>query len=498
MKIADENSEYLGIPRIMLMENAGRGIVESIIKRRKVNGTNILIFSGTGNNGGDGFVAARHLASLGARVHLILLGDPNNIRTPESKQNWNILKNMELTVEKTLIRDASDLQKMKELVKNADVIIDAMLGTGITGKIKEPLSTAIDLFNTSNAFKVAVDLPSGLDPDSGEIHDKVIKADITVTFHRAKPGLLNKDCTGELIVWPIGIPPEAEIIAGPGDVKAVIKKRDPYAHKGDFGKVLVIGGSEYYSGAPTLAALSALRTGVDLVIVATPSKIAPVIRGHSPDLIVREFQGEVLNREALPTISSLIQDWATGIVIGPGLGLRDETRETVTEIFQLVKKKNLPLLVDADAIKILGEDKKMLYGSKTVLTPHQGEFMQLTGEKISSPSKLEERMKIVEHWANQLGVTILLKAHEDIISNGKKTKINTTGNPGMTVGGTGDVLSGICAAFLSQGSEPLRAAVAAAFLNGKVGDLAVKSKGFHITATDMITLIPETIRMYET
>lgn len=498
MRIAEENSEYLGIPRMLLMENAGRGIVESIIKRRKVKGTNILIFSGTGNNGGDGFVAARHLASLGARVHLILLGDPNNIRTSESKQNWNILKSMELTVEKTLIRDASDLQKMKESIKNADVIIDAMLGTGITGKIKEPLSTAIDLFNTSNAFKVAVDLPSGLDPDSGEIHDKVIKADITVTFHRAKQGLLNKDCTGELVVWPIGIPPEAEIIAGPGDVKVLIRKRDPYAHKGDFGKVLVIGGSEYYSGAPTLAALSALRTGVDLVIVAAPSKIAPVIRGYSPDLIVREFQGEVLNREALPIISSLIQDWATGIVIGPGLGLRDETRETVTEIFQLVKKKKLPLLVDADAIKILGEDNKTLYGSKTVLTPHQGEFMQLTGEKIPSPSKLEERMKIVEHWANQLGVTILLKAHEDIISNGKRTKVNTTGNPGMTVGGTGDVLSGICAAFLSQGSEPLRAAVAAAFLNGKTGDLAVKSKGFHITATDLITLIPETIRMYET
>lgn len=497
MRIADENSEYLGISRMLLMENAGRGIVESIIKRRKIEGTSILIFSGTGNNGGDGFVAARHLASLGAKVHLILIGDPNKILTPESKQNWNTLEKMILTMEKTIIRDSSEIQKIKDIIKNANVIIDAMLGTGITGKIKEPLSTAIDLFNTSNALKVAVDLPSGLDPDSGRIHDKVVKADVTVTFHRAKPGLLNKDCTGELELWPIGIPPEAEIIAGPGDVKSAIKKRNPYAHKGDFGKVLVIGGSEHYSGAPTLAALSALRTGVDLVIVTPPSKIAPVIRGYSPDLIVREFPGEVLNRDALPIISNLIQDWATGIVIGPGLGLRDETRETVTEIFKLIKKKNFPLLVDADAIKILGEDNKMLYGSKTVLTPHQGEFMQLTGEKIPSPSKLEDQMKVVERWANQLGVTILLKAHEDIISNGKRTKVNTTGNPGMTVGGTGDVLSGICAAFLSQGVEPFRAAVAAAFINGKAGDLAVANKGFHITATDLITLIPETIRTYE-
>jgi NAD(P)H-hydrate epimerase len=309
---------------------------------------------------------------------------------------------------------------------------------------------------------------------------------------------LDNDYTGELEVWPIGVPPEAEIIAGPGDVKSAIKKRDPYSHKGDFGKVLVIGGSGYYSGAPTFVALSAFRTGVDLVIVTTPSKIASVVRGYSPDLIVREFPGDVLNRDALPVISSLIQDWATGIAVGPGLGLQDETRETIPEIFQLVKKKKLPLLVDADAIKILGEDNKTLYGSKTVLTPHQGEFMQLTGERIPSPSKIEDRMKIVERWANELGVTVLLKAHEDIISDGKRTKINTTGNPGMTVGGTGDVLSGICAALLSQGCEPFRAAVAAAFINGKAGDLAVENKGYHITASDLIPLIPETIKPYET
>ncbi|WXG40083.1 MAG: NAD(P)H-hydrate dehydratase [Candidatus Freyarchaeum deiterrae] len=498
MRIADENSEYLGIPRALLMENAGRGIAENILKRRKVDGTSIVILSGTGNNGGDGFVAARHLASLGAKVHLVLLGDPSRIRTPESRQNWNALEKMILSIEKTLIKDSSDLKKIRDSIKNADVVIDAILGTGIIGKIQEPLSTAIDLFNTSNAFKVAVDLPSGLDPDSGQIHDKVVKADVTVTFHKAKPGLLNKDCTGELEVWPIGIPPEAEIIAGPGDVKSAIKKRDPYSHKGDFGKVLVIGGSEYYSGAPTFVALSAFRTGVDLVIVTTPSKIASVVRGYSPDLIVREFPGGVLNREALPLISDLIQDWATGVAVGPGLGLQDETRETIPEVFQLVKKRNLPLLVDADAIKILGEDNKTLYGSKTVLTPHQGEFLQLTGEKIPSTSKLEERMKIVESWAKELGVTILLKGHEDIISNGERTKINTTGNPGMTVGGTGDVLSGICAAFLSQSCEPFRAAVAAAFINGKAGDLAVENKGFHITATDLIPLIPEAIRTYET
>ena len=258
MRIADENSEYLGVPGSLLMENAGRGIVENTLKRRKVKGSSIVIISGTGNNGGDGFVAARHLASVGAKVHLILLGDPNNIRTPESRQNWNATEKMMLTIEKTHIRDSSDFKKIEDLIRNADVLVDAMLGTGIVGKIREPFSTAIDLFNTSNAFKIAVDVPTGLDPDSGQIQDKVVKADVTVTFHKAKPGLLNKDCTGELEIWPIGIPTEAEIIAGPGDLKSVIKKRDPYSHKGDYGKVLVIGGSKYYSGAPALAALSIL------------------------------------------------------------------------------------------------------------------------------------------------------------------------------------------------------------------------------------------------
>ncbi len=498
MRIADENSEYLGVPGSLLMENAGRGILENILKRRKVKGSSIIILSGTGNNGGDGFVAARQLASVGAKVHLVLLGDPAKIRTPESRQNWKALEKMRLTIERTLVRDSSELKKIEDTVKNADVVIDAMLGTGIIGKIREPFSTAISLFNNSNGFKIAVDVPTGLDPDSGEVQDKVIEADVTITFHKAKPGMLNKDCTGELEIWPIGIPPEAEIIAGPGDVRSVIKQRDPYSHKGDYGKVLVIGGSKYYSGAPALAALSSLRTGVDLVIVTPPSKIAQVIRGYSPDLIVRELPGEVLNRDALPILIDLIQDWATGIIVGPGLGLHDKTQETLPEIFQLIKENDLPLLVDADAIKILAKERKILYGSKTVLTPHQGEFMQLTGEKIPYPSKLEDRMKVVESWAKELGVTILLKAHEDIISDGKRTKINTTGNPGMSVGGTGDVLSGICAAFLSQGYEPFRAAVAAAFINGKAGDLAVEKKGFHITATDLINLIPEVIKAYET
>lgn len=498
MRIADENSEYLGVPRLLLMENAGRGIVENIIKRKKVEKSSIIIFSGTGNNGGDGFVAARHLASLGAEVHLILLGQPENIRTPEARQNWKALEKMILSVKKTIIRDSSELMEIKDLVQNADILIDAMLGTGIEGKIREPFSTAIDLFNSAKAFKIAVDLPSGLNPDSGEVHDKVIQANLTVTFHKAKPGLLNETCTGELIVWPIGMPPEAEVIAGPGDVKSVIKKRGLHSHKGDFGKVLIIGGSIYYTGAPALTALSALRTGVDLVIVVAPSKIAPIIRGFSPDLIVREFPGEVLNNESLPLISSLIQDWASASVVGPGLGLHEKTIETIPEIFQLIKKRGLPLLVDADAIKILGKENKMLHGTKTVLTPHQGEFLQLTGQKMPPPSELKNRIKTVENWARELGVTILLKAHEDIISDGRRTKINTTGNPGMSVGGTGDVLSGICAAFLSQGYEPFRAAVAAAFLNGKAGDKAVQDKGYHITATDLIPLIPEVIKTYET
>lgn len=493
MKIADRNSGYLGVSPHILMENAGRGVADAIKSSLEVKGKKIVIFCGLGNNGGDGFVAARHLAGFGATVHLILMGHPDRIRTLEARRNWTVLDKMPLTVKKMIFADFSEDSKVKDLVSDADIVVDAILGTGFSGKLKDPITKAVDIINTAIGLKVAVDTPTGVNASTGNIIDRAVEADLTITFHKAKPGLLKaQKHVGRLIVAGIGIPPEAEIIAGPGDVGATVKSRNPYSKKGEFGKVLVIGGGSDYHGAPTFVALAALRAGADLAIIATPSSVVDAIRSFSPNLIVRGLPGDILTKDALPSLRELI-DWATCVAIGPGLGVETETKDAVLQILNLIRESNKPTLVDADAIKAMAKEKKILKEVPSVLTPHAGEYSILTGQTLPPSEKLQKRIDKIMESARELGVILLLKSHEDIISDGKRYKINMTGNPGMTVGGTGDVLSGVVATFLSQGSDPFRAAVSAAFINGRAGDLAVDKLGYHIVATDVIGMIPNAI-----
>jgi len=487
-RIADLNAEFLGVPRLLLMENAGRSVADAISKKRNIEGKRVAVFCGLGDNGGDGFVAARHLAALGAKVTVILVGDEENIRTNEAKRNWNAVKSM-FTVEKRVVRDSSDIKKLEKELGGVDIVVDALLGTGVRGEVREPIASAIDLINGIRGFKVSVDVPSGLNPDTGEVGGKVVRADLTVCLHSLKPALPSSPFAGELEVYPIGIPPEAEIIVGPGDLEAAKITRRPEAYKGEHGRVLVIGGGKNYSGAPALTALAALTTGVDIVIVATPSSVADAIRSYSPNLIVNSLPGEVYNPEAVEKVE-LIMKRMTALAIGPGLGLEDETLNAIIETLELAKEKRIPTVVDADALKAVARKPDSVAGGNMVLTPHQGEFLIITGENLLG-KPLKEKMESVKEWSRRLGATILLKAHWDVISNGEKVKVNITGNPGMTVGGTGDVLTGCCAAILSWGRDVLTAAAAAAFINGRAGDLAVQQRGYHITATDVINYIPQ-------
>jgi NAD(P)H-hydrate epimerase len=232
---------------------------------------------------------------------------------------------------------------------------------------------------------------------------------------------------------------------------------------------------------------------VDVVIVAAPKTVANVIRGFSPNLIVRSLGGEYLTHDDLPSIKKLI-DKSNGLVVGPGLGLEAETKEAVLKLIEIA---SCPILVDADALKALSEKPTLLMGKRSVLTPHAGEFAILTGRALAEPSNIEERMEQVKEASKRLGTTILLKAHEDVISDGERLKVNFTGNPGMTVGGTGDVLSGIVGAFLVWGADPFRAACAGAFVSGKAGDLAKLEKGYHIVATDVVEKVPSVIKEIE-
>lgn len=494
MAIADENSEYLGVPRTLLMENAGAAVARLVkAKIPSLAGKRVVVVAGLGNNGGDGFVAARHLAGEGASVLVILLGSPGEIRTEEARLNWRALERMLLHI-RLFTAPAPSLAEVARSIEEADVVIDAIFGTGVKGRIGEPFSTAIDAVNKCRGLRLAVDIPSGVDPSTGSVQDRCVTAHATVTFHRPKPGLLrNPGTVGELVVAPIGVPPEAETVAGPGDVRAVVKPRSPESKKGDFGRLLVVGGGPGYSGAPAFAALTALRTGVDLAFVAAPRSVSEAIRGYSPNLIVRRLSSDYLVPEDLPLLADLASK-STSIVVGPGLGLEEETRRAVLEFMRGV---NIPMLVDADAVKALREEPAMLRGRPAVLTPHAGEFAVMSGLQLPGGEALWERVEMVKEVAGMMGVTVLLKAHVDIVSDGDRFKVNATGNPGMTVGGTGDVLSGVAGAFLGWGAQPFRAACAAAFVSGAAGDMAAGEKGFHIVATDVIEKIPEVLKRFD-
>jgi len=481
-RILDLNSEYLGVSPIQLMENAGRAVAEEASRRAGSKGR-AVIFAGLGRNGGDGFVAARHLAGMGFQVQVLLAGSSRLMRDPLTLANWNALKAMPLTVSIREVDDSSDLSPVE-----ADVLIDAMLGTGVKGALRPPIRDMVRIFNSSKGLKIAVDVPTGVDADTGGVSGEAVKADLTVTFHRAKRGLIAaKEYTGEVVVAGIGIPPEAALLAGPGDVEAVRIRRRPQSHKGDYGRLLVVSGSMTYTGAPALVGLAALRMGVDLVYIASPERTAYTIAGFSPNLITLKLSGDHLSPGDLAVVKPFLEK-ATGIAVGPGLGTHKETYEAVKELVRAALKSGKPLLVDADALKPFSE-VEVPDGGNVVLTPHEGEFQKLTGEK--PPLDLEERVEVVAGAAGRLRSTILLKGPVDVISDGRRIKLNYTGNPGMTVGGTGDVLSGVVGALLAQGFEGFKAAAAGAYINGLAGDLAAKDLGYHIVATDLIERIPK-------
>jgi NAD(P)H-hydrate epimerase len=344
--------------------------------------------------------------------------------------------------------------------------------------------------NTMKTFRVAVDIPTGIDSDTGIVLGDAVKADLTITFHKTKLGLVKaKKYTGELVVKDIGLPHEFERFAGPGDVSLTVKPRPSEAHKGDFGRLLIIGGSDVFSGAPALVALAALRAGVDLAYVAAPEKTAYTIASMSPNLIAIKLEGEHLNPNDTEAIKPILEA-STAVVIGPGLGLHKETEETVNKIIAQTEATRIPILLDADGLKAFAEFKRKIE-TPLVLTPHAGEYKILTGNTPSA--NLKERAEEVRKTALKLGAIILFKGNVDIISDGKRTKLNFTGNPGMTVGGTGDVLSGIVGAFLAQKVDPFEAAVAGAFINGAAGDFVKSEKGYHMVSTDILDWIPTVI-----
>ncbi|NYB51801.1 MAG: NAD(P)H-hydrate dehydratase [Methanobacteriaceae archaeon] len=482
MVVADANADAMGIPRTSLMENAGRCLARRITQTR--DPCKVSIYAGNGGNGGDGFVAARYLLNKGFEVEVFLLSEPSLIKSREALLNWKVLEEISkgtspLTLE--IIRDSSNLHET-----HSEVVIDALLGTGVSGDLREPISTAVDIINQSEGFIVAVDVPTGVDPGSGMVNHKAVRADVTVTFHKVKVGLniASVEYVGSIEVCDIGIPREAELFTGPGDLLR-ISKRDETSHKGQNGKVLIIGGSKEYSGAPALAAMSALAAGADLAVVACPQHLSPVIRSYSPDLIVHGLSNDFINPKDTDELLKLSENFDS-VVLGCGIGREDETSLAVNDLAVEIEK---PLLMDADALKLVGPGVLPRRIHETVITPHKGEFKEFSGLNI--PADLKNRINVVKEVSRESETTIILKGNVDIIACDDNLKLNKTGNPGMTVGGTGDCLAGLIGALIARGHDCFEATYLGAYINGKAGDLALEEYGYNFTATDLLKFIPK-------
>ena len=481
IQAAEYNANYLGVSNLLLMESAGGAVADAVAAKVKPGGK-VFVACGLGGNGGDGFVAARHLAGRNYRVEVILVGSPNSIRSDETRHNYEVAQLMDESLSLQVVEDSSQVKSI-----DADAIVDALIGYTYRGGLSPVNAAMIHAINASSAWTVSVDTPTGLVVDTGEAPEECVEADVTVTFHKPKTGFKWKPKQlGKLIVVKLGLPVEAELFTGPGDVFLVHRRREAESHKGMFGRLLVVGGSETYHGAPALASIGAQATGVDLVYTAVPETAAEAVAASSSSMIVVKLKGERLTAKNLTQLEPFLEK-VDSVALGPGLGLHEDTKDAVLKLIKAAEAKQLPMLIDADGLKAFGERRRRLK-VPAVFTPHSREFEVLTGRKAEGDWR--EKGAIVEAEAKRLGSVILLKGAVDVISDGIHTRFNWTGNPGMTVGGTGDVLSGITAGYIAQGSTPMQAACAGAFLNGAAGDAVYLNKGYHIEAQDLVPYIP--------
>lgn len=490
ISMAEANSVYSGVTRLSLMENAGVAVANTV-RRFAVAPSRVAVVCGAGNNGGDGLVAARYLLKDGYDVTVLLLSGPSEIRTEEAKTNWEEFRKLDGRYVDTTARDFQT--RLANELKAADIIVDAIFGTGISGEIGGLPATVIREINESGKTIVAVDTPSGLDPFSGTIAGIAVKANCTVTFHINKKGLVeHPEHSGAIEVVDIHIPVTSNFFIGEADLGATLRPRFAFSHKGDFGTVLTIGGSSLYHGAPALAALAALRTGCGLSIIAAPEIVAPSIRAVSPDLIVMPLPGTALRLEHLDLLRPQL-DKASVLAIGPGLGKEAPTLQAAIAILELAIYSGRSIVLDADAIDVINRTE-LSKPERVVITPHAGEFERIAGTRPGPVWR--DRIGPVRDFSLRRKCTTLLKGHHTVISDGKRIRVYAGGNPGMAKGGVGDVLTGVISGLISQGNEVFDSACAGAYTLGASGDNLLRKMGFHFVASDLICELPEIMRCH--
>jgi NAD(P)H-hydrate epimerase len=502
MKQLDRRTiEEFHIPARVLMENAGLRVVEEIEKTwGPVNGKTVTVAAGKGNNGGDGLVVARHLRERSARVHVFLMAPPEQL-AGETRAN---LERYQRQPGQVIVVKDGKLDDLTQALSQSDLIVDAIFGTGLSSLVEGLAARVIAAINASGKPVVAVDLPSGIHTDTGQVMGCAVKATVTVTLALPKRGLLlfpGSDYTGRLQIAEIGIPSGlVRELRGSvqwltaAEVSEGLTRRPLSAHKGTFGHVLVVAGSVGKGGAAAMTSLSALRVGAGLVTLALPSGVEGTLRDRPLEIMtlpLPQTADQSLGPGALEPLLKFAQDKSVAAV-GPGLSTHPETALVV---HGLIARLTIPMVIDADGLNVLVGHLDLLKQARgpMVLTPHPGEMARLIG--TSTHAVQTDRLGVAADFVKRHPVTLVLKGARTIIADRSGVvTINSTGNPGMATAGTGDVLTGVIAGLIAQGYPPDQAARLGVYLHGLAGDLAAAEVGeVGFIAGDLIQRIPAAI-----
>ena len=482
-KIDYETINKIGIPSIVLMENAATEIVNII----KDIGNRVTIFCGVGNNGGDGLAIARKLHLLDKNVEVILVGDRNKL-THDCSLNLQIVKNLNIPI--INIKDNCSKEYIIEKVKCSDYIVDSIFGIGLNRDILGIYKDIIEIINEFSKFIVAVDIPSGMDADTGKELNISVKANLTCTVEVMKKGFMSTkaiDLTGDIKIINIGIPnyikeqnSEKTYILSKEKYKRMIPIRKKTGHKGNYGKILIVAGSEKYYGAAFITTEACVRTGSGLVTLLTHKEAFNALRGRFTEAMIQEYS-------SFEDVESL--KGFDVIACGPGLGKGEDSKAILKKV---IEETNCKLVLDADALNIISENKDLLIGlrGRTVITPHPGEMARLVGQSISEIEA--DRIGVAKEFAKKNNIIVLLKGYNTVITDGESVFINRTGNSKMASGGMGDCLTGIIASFVGQKDNVMEATLLGAYVHGYTGDYLSKSN-YIVNARDVIEYLPKTI-----
>ncbi|HWQ71263.1 MAG TPA: NAD(P)H-hydrate dehydratase [Desulfitobacteriaceae bacterium] len=509
-RLEDRAIKDFGIPSILLMENAALAVVREICqhfssKKQNLVGLKAVVLAGKGNNGGDGLAIARHLTIIGLEVTVFLLAKPQDL-TGDAKLNLQLFTGTEGKL--LVIEDEKQRRLARFAFSQADVVVDALYGTGLRGAMPSVAEEYIEEINQTKAWVVAVDIPSGVEADTGKVYRLAVRANLTVTFGLPKLGHFlgrGPEFCGQVIVDAISIPPKyfrneeiSNFILTDKDMQAIIPKRRLQGHKGTHGKGILAAGSLGMSGAAILAGRSALRTGLGLLQIVTPKGVVPVVANGVIEGTVWPASGEAnLDAEAWPVIEEHCQG-AQALALGPGLGLKDQFSSVLEKVIQNITS---PVVLDADALNLIALKPGILAMRKgrgpLILTPHPGEMARLCN--LSTTEVQKNRLELAVNKAVEWGAVVVLKGAVTIVAAPDgRAFINPTGNPGLGTGGTGDVLTGSILGLLAQGVKPLEAACLAVYLHGKAADILAEEYGWSgFTASELADTLPQARRQLE-